>query len=318
MSWLQAMTVLAAAAVTSATIGTPLAVDPTRPDQIALEKERNDRVTVPVTIAGTGPYRFMVDTGAQATVISSALADRLGLTDRSPAVLVGMASKEPVETVEIPEFGLGSRQFYIRTAPILSAANLGGADGILGLDSLQNQRVLIDFDKQKIFVADAKTLGDNAGYEIVVKARRRLGQLIITGARLNGIDTNVIVDTGSQASVGNIALLDRLRQARVLGENTMMDVNGRQLTASVKIGRTLEIGNMTLDQIPIMFADSPPFQALGLEGKPALILGINQLRTFRRVAIDFNQRQVLFDLPRNAHRRDPTLGEMADAFPALR
>lgn len=309
MTWLNILPVMAvvAAAASAPDTQAPLPI-PTDAESIKLQQERYDRVTVPVTIKGQGPFRFMVDTGAQATVVSSELADRLGLTNRGAAVLVGMASKAAVETAEIPQFTLGSREFLIRSAPIVEGGNLGGADGILGLDSLQNQRVLIDFHKQQIYVADAKQLGGDRGYEIIVKARRKLGQLIITGARLNGIDTDVIVDTGSQGSVGNSALLERLRQAQRIGNNTMTDVNGRELTAMVKVGRKLEIGNMTLSGIPIMFADAPAFESLGLDDSPALILGINELKMFRRVAIDFTRQQVLFDLPRDVRKQDAMIG----------
>jgi hypothetical protein len=86
----------------------------------------------------------------------------------------------PVETASIEDVGLGSRSFYIRNAPVVEGVNIGGADGILGLDSLQDQRVLLDFVNEQIAIADAEDLGGNRGYEIVVKARRRLGQLIIT------------------------------------------------------------------------------------------------------------------------------------------
>jgi predicted aspartyl protease len=311
MSWFHVMSALAVAAVGATTIkpaDTANPIDPAQADQIVLTKEQYERVTVPVTIKGQGPFRFMVDTGAQATVVSSQLADQLGLDDRSSAVLVGIASKAAVETAMIPEFELGSRSFYIRTAPIVPQENLGGADGILGLDSLQGQRVLIDFHKQRIYVADAKELGGNSGYEIVVKARRRLGQLIITGARLNGVDTNVIIDTGSQGSIGNLALLERLRRTHSLGDNTMTDVNGKTLTAAVRVGRKLEIDNMQMNNIPIMFADAPPFEALNLVKDPALILGINELKMFRRVAIDFSNQRVLFDLPRGTRRQDAMIG----------
>jgi predicted aspartyl protease len=298
MSWLHVLTLAAAASVSAAAPETPAPVDPSTADSIALKTERHERVTVPVTIKGQGPFRFMVDTGAQATVVSTALAERLGLTVRRPGVLVGMASRKAIETTEIPEFGLGSRTFHIQVAPLVLAENLGGdIDGILGLDSLQNQRVLIDFRKRSILVDDAKHLGGNAGYEIVVKARRKLGQLIITGARINGIEIDVIVDTGSQISVGNLALLDRLRRARAFGKGTMTDVNGNDLTAVVRLARTLEIDRMSLNQIPILFADAPPFAALGMADKPALILGMRELSLFQRVAIDFATRRVLFDLP---------------------
>jgi predicted aspartyl protease len=306
MSWLHILPLLAASAATVAADEVPLAAgSPENAELIKLERERYERVTVPVTIQGQGPFRFMVDTGSQATVVSSALVARVGLTERSAGTVVGMASRAAVQLTEIPQLGLGSREFYIRSAPILEAENIGGADGILGLDSLQDQRVLIDFDKQRIFVADAKRLGGDRGFEIVVKARRKLGQLIITGARLNGIDVNVIVDTGSQSSVGNMALFERMRGSRGLGDNTLTDVNGNDLTSQVKIIRKLQIKNLNVSNIPIMFADAPPFRALGLNKEPALILGVEQLKLFRRVAIDFPKQRILFDLPRSVDNRDP-------------
>jgi predicted aspartyl protease len=306
MSWLHILPLLAASAATVAASDAPIpAGDPEHAELIKLQQERYERVTVPVTIKGQGPFRFMVDTGAQATVVSSALAQRLGLTERSPATLVGMASRVAVQITEIPQLELGSREFYIHAAPVLESENIGGADGILGLDSLQNQRVLIDFDKQRIFVADAKKLGGDHGYEIVVKARRKLGQLIITGARIDGIDVDVIIDTGSQASVGNLALFERMRKTRGLGENTLTDVNGHDLTSEVKIVKSLVIGQMNVSAIPIMFADAPPFEALGLNERPALILGVDELKLFRRVAIDFPRQRILFDVPRETTNRDP-------------
>jgi predicted aspartyl protease len=280
---------------------TPEAVAPsaTAPevDVIALQQERYRRMTVPVTIGGEGPFRFMLDTGAEATVVSRDLADRLALNDRKSAILVGMASRRPVETAAIYDFALGSRTFYIRSAPVVEGVNIGGADGILGLDSLQDQRVLIDFVNEQISVADAAELGGNRGYEIVVKARERLGQLIITEAQLDGIRVSVVVDSGAQNSIGNPELFRRFRRARHIGESEVTDINGQVMTGVVRLGSELNIGRAKLQNIPIMFADSPTFAALHLANEPALILGMSELKLFRRVAIDFKTRRVLFDLP---------------------
>jgi hypothetical protein len=57
---------------------------------------------------------------------------------------------------------------------------------------------------------------------------------------------------------------------------------------------------MELNQVAVSFADAPAFAALGLADKPALILGMQDLSVFRRVAIDFKTRRVLFDLPSSA------------------
>ncbi|AKH43989.1 putative aspartyl protease [Altererythrobacter atlanticus] len=275
---------------------------------IALEQERYRRLTVPVTIQGQGPFRFLIDTGSQATVLSHDLADLLQLTERRTAILVAMASRMPIETVDVRDLTLGSRSFYIQTAPLLDAIHIGDADGILGLDSLQDQRVLIDFVNSEIAVADAEELGGNRGFEIVVKARRRLGQLIITRAMLDGVRTAVIVDTGAQGSVGNRELQRRLRNARVLGQSELTDVNGQQMTGSVMLARSLAIDNVQLTHVPIFFGDSPTFRSLKLDKEPALVLGIRELKMFRRVAIDFRKGQILFDLPRSVRRFDSMYG----------
>lgn len=276
-------------------------IAPSAFEVLQLQIERYRRMTVPVTIMGEGPFRFIIDTGAQATVLSHDLADRLQLNERETAMLVGMNSSRSVETAVIPEVTLGSRSFPIQAAPLVEGAHIGAADGILGLDSLQNQRVLLDFQKGEISVADAENLQRRTGYDIIVRARRKLGQLIITRARLDGVRTAVIVDTGAQGSIGNAALLRRLRRARESGSTQMTDINGVELSGSIRIARSLEIGQARLSNLAIIFSDSPTFHALGLEDEPALLLGMSELRLFNRVAIDFRRREVLFDLPPDTH-----------------
>jgi predicted aspartyl protease len=130
--------------------------------------------------------------------------------------------------------------------------------------------------------------------------RERLGQLIITQARLDGVRVSVVVDSGAQNSIGNPELLRRLRRSRHMGETEVTDINGQVLSGMVKLGSELQIERARLQNIPIMFADSPTFRALGLSDEPAMILGMSELKLFRRVAIDFKTRRVLFDLPPQA------------------
>ena len=267
-------------------------------DVIELEDERFERMTVPVTIMGQGPFRFIIDTGAQATVISHALAEQLALGERRVATLVGMNSIRSVETATLPEVSLGRRSFMIERAPLVEAENIGIADGILGLDGLQGSRVLLDFENSEISVAEDRQ--SRSGYEIVVRARRREGQLIIATARLDGVRTAVVVDTGAQNSIGNAELLRRLRRARSFGNSEMTDINGVQQTGAIRIARELKIDRASLSNLAIVFADSPTFRLLGLEERPALLLGMSELRLFDRVAIDFRTREVLFDLPSNS------------------
>lgn len=254
------------------------------------------RMTVPVTIEGEGPFRFMIDTGAQATVVTRGLSDQLALKSLGTATVVGMASIEQVELVELDGLEFAERTFDNLHSPLLEARHVG-ADGILGLDSLQDLRVLIDFREGTIQVDDAEALGGNDGYEIVVRARRKLGRLIIADAEIDGVRTAVIIDTGAQGNLGNLALQERLR-AKKLAEVTSTDVHGALLIGELDFADSVRIDEFELQNVPIAYADGPAFAALGLHKKPALILGMRDLRLFDRVAIDFESRTVLFDLPR--------------------
>lgn len=297
------------AAQTEAPAGAPTdqaAEEPTDSEDvidIAFDRDRYERMTVPVTIAGQGPYRFFVDTGSQATVVTQRIKDELALEASGRAMLVAMGSKRVVDTLAIDGLEFADRSLSGLTSPLLDRQHIG-ADGILGLDTLQDMRVLIDFEEDRMSVADAETLGGNSGYEIVVRARAQLGQMIITDARVNGVRTAVIIDTGAQNTVANFALLERLR-ARARETFTSTDVHGTTIEGDATFAKSLKIGKMELSNVSIGFADSPALAALGYVDEPAMILGMGNLRLFRRVAIDFAARRVLFDLPDEVLRRDP-------------
>lgn len=263
---------------------------------IHLEREAHERLTVSVMIGAAGPFRFLIDTGAQATVLSRELADKLGLMERRPVTLIGMASQVATETVMLDDLAIGQRRTRIARAPLVEAQHLGDADGVLGIDALQGQRVLIDFVDRRMAIATKEDGQDRSGYDIVVRAHRRNGQLILADASIEGIRTVFVIDTGAQVSVGNMALARRLR-ARQAEATELFDINGAVAKGHLHVATKVKIGSMELQRLPIMFTPSPAFAALDLESRPAMILGMRELRLFQRIAIDFDTRRVLFDLP---------------------
>ena len=83
-------------------------------------------VLVPVMVNGTGPYSFLLDTGATSTMLSPALASRLRLSAAGSAVqetathagpvalvqasiAVGPVAREDVEVIATPLGGAGPR-----------------------------------------------------------------------------------------------------------------------------------------------------------------------------------------------------------------
>lgn len=152
---------------------------------------------------------------------------------------------------------------------------------------------MIDFRDDTPSLSDSPR--DTGGYEIVVRARRKFGQVIITDATIDGVRTAVVIDAGSWHSIGNGALHRRLRGRS--GETvTAHDVTGAELKSDVTFIGALRIGGVGLSGVPVGFTDSPAFAAPGLANKPALILGLGNLRPFDRVAIDFASRKILFDV----------------------
>ncbi len=268
-------------------------------DVVKADIDRHDRMTVPVRIGQAGPFDFLVDTGAERTVLARDIAMRLRLPTSGQGLLIGIAGTQSVDLVEIDEINLGRRSFYGLTAPLLEGYNIG-ADGIIGLDSLQDQRVLLDFARKRMTIGDAIQLGGSRGFEIVVQARRRSGQLIMTNALIDGVRTDIVIDTGSDTSIGNRALQKALAKRRK-GETTQLQsVTGQTITADIAMARTLKLGTMTMSNSMLVFADTPAFDKLEMVKRPAMFMGMNQLKMFRRVAIDFSTKRILFDLPDNA------------------
>ncbi len=272
----------------------------TEADQIAIGTDRDDRMTVAVQVAGRGPYRFLVDTGSERTVISRDLAHRLRLVDGRNVTVHSVIGSSGVRTVDIPSLMIGSRPFAVVGAPALEASHIG-ADGMLGIDSLRKQHVLFDFKSGTMSVTPAQVrIEPIDGDVIVVRARSRRGRLIFTEARLNGQKVVIVVDTGSQVTIGNLALERKLRRKQLLPSSrpvTLHSVTGETMIADMAMVDDLDVGGFQLKDLPVAFADAYIFKQLDLADKPTLLLGMNALRAFDQVSIDFAARKVRFVLP---------------------
>jgi len=257
------------------------------------------RLSVGARINGYGPYQFIVDTGADTSVIGAGLARQLELPLGTPVTLHGMTSSALVDRVEVASLTLGSTTINKLQLPALSEADLGGR-GIIGLDALVRQRIMMDFDNRSIKVEDARTPIRALPGEIVVVARRRRGQLILTAVRANNVRLDAIIDTGSEITIGNMALRSKLvrRRGTLLRKVEMIGVTGVALKIELALIDELEVGPILLRNVPIAFVDAPPFKLFGLSEQPALLLGTDLMENFRRVSLDFRARKVRFQLRR--------------------
>lgn len=272
------------------------ALDRQQAETIGLAEDRHDRLTVAVSIGGRGPFPFVVDTGAERTVISTELARSLALAPGRRTTVHSMSEVSEIATVVIPELRVGSRAVPGIHAPALARANLG-ASGILGVDSLQHQRVTFDFVRREMTVSPSRRREEPwpEGSTVVVTARSLFGRLVLVDASLDGQRVWVIIDTGSQVSVGNGALRRALARRNRLGPMApidMISITGGILSAEYSIARRIRIGGLDINNLPVAFADAHPFRQLRLMDRPALLLGMDALQLFDRVSVDFPNRRV--------------------------
>jgi len=282
-----------------AVAGIPAVDKTTQTQDVAFKNEGFDRMTVPVRLSGSGPYRFLVDTGADKTAISRQLAGQLKLVGGAATTVHGVAGVSTVSTANA-SLELARKDVDVQDAPLLDSANMG-ADGILGVDSLSSQRVMFDFEGQTMSIVPSQS-AENAKEPgaIVVQAKRKKGRLLMTDASANGHNVTVVVDTGAQVCIGNEALRKKLTARNLtdpLEKVQLMSVTGQQLSGDYMFVKELVIGGVTLKNLAVVFTDAHAFHQLNLDRKPALLLGMNAMRAFKKVSIDFANRKFRVVLP---------------------
>ena len=261
-------------------------------------KQIRTRMFIDVDVNGQGPFRFLVDSGADRSVIGTGLATRLAMTPGPRVNLQSMAGPSIASTAVIDTLKIGSSELNNIIAPMLSEAFIG-AQGVLGIDALAEQRLMLDFERRQVTIQDSRNPPPREEGEIVVTARRRKGQLILTQASTDGRSIYAVIDTGSEITVGNMALRARAIRSHLPARPiTLISVTGQSTIADLAIMPEIRIGGVILRNVPVAFADVPPFALFGLDKQPALLLGTDVLDSFRRVSLDFHNRKVRFVLRR--------------------
>jgi predicted aspartyl protease len=270
-------------------------------------EDRFDRMTVDVMVDGQGPFKFAVDTGSDRTVISAGLAQRLKLPAGRHVTLHGMAGVDRVSTATARTLTVGGRTIRGVEMPVLSAQGIGAA-GLLGIDALAGQSVEMDFKRGRMSVrANRRTINPDGDEEIVVTARRRFGQLVLANASVDGKKVYAIIDSGAQTSVGNFPLRKKLAGAgRYVGQPTeLVSVTGRTIPAELALSPRMRMGGITFENVTIAYSQAHPFAKFGLQDRPAILVGTDILRLFKRVTVDFDRKEVRFVVGNSGLRTGP-------------
>jgi predicted aspartyl protease len=110
-------------------------------------------VVVPVTIGGTGSYRFVIDTGSSRTVISSRLWRSLRLPVVASTQVVTPAGRDLAYIVRIDGLSVAGRPGVNVSAAVMPAERYAAGqqvDGLIGQDLLADQVYTIDYEQRVI------------------------------------------------------------------------------------------------------------------------------------------------------------------------
>jgi len=271
------------------------------------------RMTVPVRIDGQGPYPFVVDTGANRSVLAAELAAELGLPQVGKAEIHGIAGVEPAAVALVQRLSVGEVSLRRLKAPLLPRSRLG-ADGLLGVDALKDRRVRLDFRENRLLIGSRKGFELELGTittrartdlesEIIVPARFRFGQLIIIDADVGGRPVTCFLDSGSQNTVGNLALKREMEGVAPRFMEQRQIVHLVSATGQTASGESaplpgLRLGGLRIGNLSAVFADLHVFRIWDLLDAPAILLGVDVMRHFSSIDLDFGRKQVTFRAPR--------------------
>ena len=257
---------------------------------------KDRQLTTAVRVNGRGPFHFVVDTGADHSVIAADVAEALKLTAGREVVVQGIIGSVSAPSVPIRELRFGPVVCENLDVPVLPRALLK-VDGYLGLDAIGRNRVVFDFAHHTLQVTNSVPLLalEPAGGDTLIPAPGDAGHLRSLSCRVDQVFATAFLDSGAEVSVGNEALRRKLQDGRP-GYTGERDIELTGITGGMRTGRvvkvdTILLGNLEFSGCEIAIADLDIFRIWGLADTPALLIGLNFLREFQTVTIDYGRKE---------------------------
>ena len=249
---------------------------------------------VQVSVDGSAPKRFVIDTAASGTTIMPKLrAEMPGLiTKLSDIPLNGAAGRSDVETTVVGQVQVAGHAFRSPELMLLPPGPTDhlGVDGILGADIIADFAVELDMPGGRWRMTPKLEVGMLDGLTSSVPFTlddMRAPRLTV---RLNGVEVPTILDTGARGTIINWAAAKAIGLSPDSpGLAKASDIKGatNHATASVQASvDVLTIGEARVEGRKVRIADLSVFKVLGFTlEQPAVILGIDMFAD-RRFVID--------------------------------
>ncbi len=254
--------------------------------------DRLGRVVAPVSVNGQGPFRFIVDTGANRSVVSNELAAHLGLTPTGSGDVHSVHGVSVAPMVNVETLQYGDVSLNAAALPMLNGSVLAGEQGLLGVDGMSGRRLRMDFERHCIEIVQSSQARRLRGWS-TIRGDMRFGHLVVIRGSVNGIRVHLLLDTGSDSSLANVAFREALNarvRRRARTEETIAYTAGQSvvLENAVLVPRMM-MGELEVRNITAYVGDFHIFQIWNLTSEPTVLLGMDVLSQARGLAIDYGR-----------------------------
>jgi len=261
-------------------------------------------IVVPVQINQSGPYDFIVDTGAQTTTVDPSLASELHLATEGTTGVGGVATFARSSYTYLESLQAGSHSIPHALAVVQELSQLKAADprirGILGANFLQHFDILIDNRQHILCLDDTDTLAKAVKGKHVDLAEPRGSQQdlpftrpIVVSVRLSADDTAPVLlrlDSGSNAPVLYAAGSGIRSQSKGKNSTLKRVANGTEQSFAVLAPQDVQVGTQLIRQVSFIM----PMNAIG--ASPATREdGLLPTMAFQRVFISSSGRYATLD-----------------------
>lgn len=266
--------------------------------------DAQNRLTVEAMLNDRGPFSFVVDTGADRSVLSDDLVKTLGLPPDEDMIVEGIARSMPAASARVARLQIGRTVMTDLVLPSLPRSWLG-SDGYLGLDVIDRQAVTFDFQNHRLSINPSDKITDwvPVADGAVVRVNGTNGKLTAVNCSVDGTKAYAFVDSGAEISIGNTALFNALAKqgGKYLNDNIvqLLGVTGGAAQGRIMGIEAIKLGSIRFAHSALVISDLPIFELWGLQNKPALFLGMNFLRQVSSVTIDYGRKELRFRLAEN-------------------